>query len=219
MYLPEAFKAKDLGALDRLAAYNAFGTLVSQIGGAPFASHLPVLYRRTESRVTLTGHWARANPQWRQIEGQRVLFILHGPHAYISPRWYVEPEKSVPTWNYAVAHVYGCVRVVHEVDELERIVTALAAQYEAGAQMPWRFEDTGEAGRARLKAIVGFELSADEVEVKFKLGQNQMEGNVRAAAAGLRAVGSAWPCEVADWMEQALEQQGTACGGPSGSKA
>src|SRR6185437_10116716 len=181
MYVPQAFSGQDLATLDRLAAYNAFGTLVSQADGAPFASHLPVLYRRAEGRVILTGHWARANPQWRAIDGQRVLLILHGPHAYISPRWYLEPEKNVPTWNYAVAHVYGRVRVIHEVGELERIVTALAAQYEAGAQKPWRFEDTGDAGRARLEAIVGFELSADEVEVKLKLGQNHVEGNMRGA--------------------------------------
>lgn len=204
MYLPEAFQVDDLRGLDRLVAYNAFGTLVSQSGGAPFVSHLPVLYRRAEERVTLLGHWARANPQWREIEGQRALLILHGPHAYISPRWYVDPGKNVPTWNYAVAHVHGRVRVIHEVDEIERIVTALADQYEAGAQKPWRFQDTGQAGRARLQAIVGFELSADAVEVKMKLGQNHAEGNVRGAVAGLRAEGSGGSSEVADWMEQAL---------------
>ncbi|HEV2269143.1 MAG TPA: FMN-binding negative transcriptional regulator, partial [Steroidobacteraceae bacterium] len=178
MYIPQSFSSQDPAALDRLAAYNAFGTLVSQFGGTPFVSHLPVLYRRAQGRVTLTGHWARANPQWREIDGQRVLFILQGPHAYISPRWYLKPEENVPTWNYAVAHVYGRVRVIQDVAELERIVTALAAQYEAGAPQPWRLEDTGAAGRTRLKAIVGFELAAEEIEVKLKLGQNHVEGNV-----------------------------------------
>ena len=201
MYLPEAFRARDLSALDRLAAHNAFGTLVSQLDGAPFASHLPVLYRRSGEQVTLTGHWARANPQWRAIEGQRVLFIFHGPHAYISPRWYVEPQKNVPTWNYAVAHLYGRVRLIQEGEELAGIVTALAAQYEAGAQTPWRFEDTGEAGRARLKAIVGFELAAAEIQVKLKLGQNHPAENVRGAVAGLRAEGAADSAQVAAWME------------------
>ncbi len=204
MYLPEAFSAKDLRELDRLAAYNAFGTLVSQIDGAPFASHLPVLYRRAGEQVKLTGHWARANPQWRDIEQQRVMFIFHGPHAYISPRWYVEPEKNVPTWDYAVAHVYGRVRLVQEPTELERIVTALAEQYEAGAEKPWRLEDTGEAGRARLKAIVGFELSAEAIQVKLKLNQNHAPANIRGAIAGLRAAGSAEGAAVADWMEGVL---------------
>src|SRR5215469_41695 len=201
MYIPQAFSTQDPAALDRLAAYNAFGTLVSQMGGTPFVSHLPVLYRRADAKVTLTGHWARANPQWREIEGQRVLLILHGPHAYISPRWYLEPQKNVPTWNYAVAHVYGRVRVIHDSAEIERIVTTLAAQYESGAAEPWRFEDTGDAGRTRLKAIVGFELTAEEVQVKMKLGQNYVAGNVEGAIAGLRAVGSAEAVATASWME------------------
>jgi transcriptional regulator len=205
MYLPQAFSTEDPAALEQLAAYNAFGTLVSQLGGAPYASHLPALHQRADGQVTVTGHWARANPQWREIEGQRVLFIFQGPHAYISPRWYLEPEKNVPTWNYAVAHVYGRVRVIHDVTELERIVTSLAAKYEAGAQAPWRFEDTGEAGRARLKAIVGFELAADQVQVKLKLGQNQIEGNVAGAIAGLRAVGSVEAVETAGWMQSAVD--------------
>lgn len=207
MYLPEAFKANDLQALDRLAAHSAFGTLISQMDGAPFASHLPVLYHRAGGQVTLTGHWARANPQWREIEGQRALFIFHGPHAYISPRWYLDPEKNVPTWNYAVAHIYGRVRVIQDTAEIERIVTALASQYEAGAEEPWRFEDTGEAGRTRLKAIVGFELVADEVQVKLKLNQNHVEGNVQGAIGGLRAVGTAEAGAVAEWMAAALEQR------------
>jgi transcriptional regulator len=207
MYLPEAFRARDLLALDRLAAHNAFGTLVSQIDGAPFASHLPVLYRRAGDRVTLTGHWARANPQWRDIEAQQVLFILHGPHAYISPRWYTAPQKSVPTWNYAVAHLYGRVRVIHEGGELEGIVSALAEQYEQGAQSPWRLEDTGDAGRGRLTAIVGFELHATELQVKLKLGQNHSQENVRGAVAGLRAEGSADSAEVASWMEDLLGER------------
>lgn len=205
MYLPQAFSTEDPQTLDRLVDYSAFGTLVSQLGGVPFASHLPALYRRADGRVTLTGHWARANPQWREIEGQRVLFIFQGPHAYISPRWYLEPEKNVPTWNYAVAHVYGQVRVIHDVTELERIVTSLAAKYEAGAQEPWRLDDTSEAGRARLWAIVGFELAADQVQVKVKLGQNQIEGNVAGAIAGLRAAGSAEAAETAAWMQSALD--------------
>jgi transcriptional regulator len=207
MYVPEAFSTRDLRPLDRLAARNAFGTLVSQLDGAPFVSHLPVLYRRAGEQVKLTGHWARGNPQWRGIEGQRVLFIFHGPHAYISPRWYAEPLKNVPTWNYAVAHIYGRMRMIHEPEELERIVTALAAQYEAGAQEPWKFEDTGEAGRARLEAIVGFELSAEKVEIKLKFNQNHVAANVRGAVAGLRLVGSAESVEVASWMESLLEQR------------
>ena len=76
MYIPTYFREPDLEQLDGLAAHDAFGTLVSVADSSPVATHLPVLYHRDGSQVTLTGHWARPNPQWPGIEGQRVLFIL-----------------------------------------------------------------------------------------------------------------------------------------------
>jgi transcriptional regulator len=190
MYVPDHFREEDLARLDWLAAHDAFGTLVSSVDGATFATHLPVLYARAGEQVTLTGHWARPNPQWRAIEGQRVLFIFHGPHAYVSPRWYVEPGRHVPTWNYAVAHVYGAVRLIHEPDALERIVSALAARYEGDAPEAWSLATAEPGTRRMVRGIVGFELSADAVQVKFKLNQNHPRGNVEGAIRGLRETSS-----------------------------
>ncbi|HVW68528.1 MAG TPA: FMN-binding negative transcriptional regulator [Steroidobacteraceae bacterium] len=216
MYNPAHFTSTDLSWLDWLAASHAFGTLVSQVDEAPFATHLPVLYRRSDSQVVLSGHWARPNPQWRDIERQRVLFMFQGPHAYISPRWYADAPKQVPTWNYIAAHVYGTIRAIHEGPELERIVIALAAQYEAGIPVPsangapaapWRLEDADPANRARLKGIVGFELRADSVQLKLKLNQNHPAANVLGAIAGLRETGSPEAAAVADLMEKELARR------------
>jgi transcriptional regulator len=207
MYNPPQFNVTDLSWLDWLAANDAFGTLISQVDGAPFVSHLPVLYRRTDAEVVLTGHWARPNPQWHDIEKQRVAFIFQGPHAYISPRWYVDPQKQVPTWNYAVAHVYGTIRLIHDGAELERIVVSLSEQYESGAAAPWRLADSDPANRERLKGIVGFELRADAVQVKLKLNQNHPAANVRGAIEGLRSTGSVDAAAVAALMQTALERR------------
>jgi transcriptional regulator len=204
MYVPAHFNASDLDHLDWLAAHDAFGTLISSVDGAPFATHLPVLYARTGERVTLTGHWARPNPQWRTIEGQRVLFIFHGPHAYISPRWYVAPKRHVPTWNYAVAHVYGSVRLIEEQDALEGIVSRLADTHEGQVREAWRLAHANPAVRALLRGIVGFELSADEVQLKFKLSQNHPRGNAEGAIRGLRATSSQDAEATAVLMERAL---------------
>jgi transcriptional regulator len=204
MYVPAHFDAGDLERLDWLAAHDSFGTLISSIDSAPFATHLPVLYERAGERITLTGHWARPNPQWRTIEGQRVLFIFHGPHAYVSPRWYATPRRHVPTWNYAVAHVYGTVRLIEEHAALERIVARLAATYEGEAREAWRFADAEPATRALVRGIVGFELSADQVQLKFKLNQNHPRGNVEGAIRGLRASSSQDGQATASLMEHAL---------------
>jgi transcriptional regulator len=204
MYIPAQFHETDLRQLDWLAAHDAFGTLVSVAAGAPFATHLPVLYRRENARVTLTGHWARANPQWSEIEGQRALFIFHGPHAYVSPRWYTDPNGNVPTWDYAVAHLYGRAKLVHDPARLEQVVAALADYFEAGAQSPWHV--TAALPKSQLlRGIVGFELEVDEVQIKFKLNQNHPSANVEGVVAALCAQGKDDATALAALMQQALD--------------
>jgi transcriptional regulator len=207
MYNPPHFTSTDLNWLDWLADHHPFGTLVSQVEGAPFASHLPVLYQRTDAQATLTGHWARPNPQWRDIESQRVLFMFQGPHAYISPRWYADTPKQVPTWNYVAAHVYGTIRLIHEGPQLEHIVVSLAERFESGADTPWRLADSDPANRARLKGIVGFELRAESVQVKLKLNQNHPAANVAGVIAGLRDTGSEEATAVAALMQKELDKR------------
>src|SRR5882724_9121086 len=63
MFIPKPFSEPDLARLDWLAARDAFGTLVSIVGEAPFATQLPVIYRRDGERVVLLGHWSRMNAQ------------------------------------------------------------------------------------------------------------------------------------------------------------
>jgi transcriptional regulator len=207
MYNPPQFTSTDPSWLDWLAEHHAFGTLVSQVEGAPFASHLPVLYRRTQDQVVLSGHWARPNPQWREIDSQRVLFIFQGPHAYISPRWYVDSDKQVPTWNYVAAHLYGTIRTLEESAELECIVTSLSERFETGASSPWTLQGADPASRSKLKGIVGFELRADAVQVKLKLNQNHSTANVAGAIAGLRDTGTTDGAAVAALMQKELDRR------------
>ena len=205
MYTPEHFLESDLTRLDWLATQYSFGTLISLVQSDPFASHLPVLYQREGERVTLTGHWARPNPQWQSIAGQHALFIFHGPHAYISPRWYGKPKQHVPTWDYAVAHVYGSIRVIDDPRELATIVTRLANRHEADAPDPWTFEES--SGPQMLRGIVGFELVSDAIEVKFKLNQNHPVENVTGAIEALAAQPGDNPRAIADLMRDALSRR------------
>ena len=207
MYLPPHFdRSADAAALDALIARDPFVTLVSQHEGAPMATHLPVLARRDGDGLYLRGHWARPNPQWPSITGQTVLAIVHGPHAYVSPRWYPDPMRAVPTWNYAIAHLYGPIRLVTDEHELLALVDALARRFETGPA-PWRLADTEPAAQRMVAGIVGFELTATRVELKHKLSQNHVPGRVAGAIAGLRAEGGAAGDEVATLMAAALAQR------------
>ncbi len=185
MYTPSDFAETDLAALDRLARDYPFATLITIDAGEPFVSHLPVLYRRDAKGVLVTGHWSRANPQWRHTGAARL--ILHGPDAYVSPSWYPDKESAarVPTWNYAVAHLSGQLRIVEDEHELTQIVSQLSQHHEAIAGSDWRFEPGRDDHRKQLRGIVGFHLRPVKIELKFKLSQNHPQANIRSVAEAL----------------------------------
>jgi len=133
MYIPEHFQVNDSKEIDRFIASNGFGQLISTVTGGLFATHLPLLYQSDAKK--LVGHLARANPQWQELEGQRVLVILSGPHDYVSPSWYSDP--GVPTWNYQAVHITGVAKCLTAPEQLEPIVRELTSQYESRFESPW----------------------------------------------------------------------------------
>ena len=188
MYLPRAFVESDLTALDALVEANPFVTLVSTgDDGAPFASHLPVLYRRDGESVLFEGHWARPNPQAAHVG--RMLMIVHGPHAYVSPGWYPDKDEAarVPTWNYAVAHLQGGVDTFEDEGALGDLVDRLSRHFEPGVGNDWRFDVRRDDHRSQLRGIVGFRFVPSRIDLKFKLSQNHPPANRRAVADALAA--------------------------------
>lgn len=86
MYIPKYFAIQDEKMKYKIIEQNSFATLFSQHNGEPYATHLPLLLNR--ETLTLHGHFARPNEQWKDIGTQQVLAIFQGPHSYISPSWY-----------------------------------------------------------------------------------------------------------------------------------
>lgn len=174
MYIPVAFRVQDAGKLSAFVQAHSFATLVSDEGGVPFASHLPMLLRPTDGpHGTLVSHMARANPQWEHFaSGKEVLAIFHGPHSYISPTWY-ETTPAVPTWNYASVHAYGTATIIDDPARVSALLDELIATYESGFDRPWNGELPGDYREKMSRAIVAFEISISRIEGKFKLGQNR----------------------------------------------
>jgi transcriptional regulator len=171
MYLPAAFAESDLSKLHDFIEQNSFGSLVSQVEGLPFASHLPFLLERTTGPYgTLVGHMARANPQWREAGGQTALAIFSGPHAYVSPTWY-EAEQVVPTWNYTAVHAYGQIHLIEDEAALLTIVQRFVDVYEQAMPQPWSFDGSGTFVKRVLAQIVGFRIQIERIEGKWKLNQ------------------------------------------------
>lgn len=186
MYIPAVFAESDLAKLHEFIERNSFGMLVSQMDSEPFASHLPFLLNRTSgSHGTLIGHMARANPQWQQAQGQNVLAIFSGPHAYVSPTWY-EAENVVPTWNYVAVHAYGKMQVIEEPAAILQIVTDSVSFYEGTMPQPWTLNGPSDFVERLLRQIVGFRIEIIRIEGKWKLNQNQPEERRAKVAIALR---------------------------------
>ncbi|SIO27805.1 negative transcriptional regulator, PaiB family [Singulisphaera sp. GP187] len=174
MYAPPFNVENDPRKLHEFMQRNSFALVTTRADGALTASHLPLLFDpKAGPHGHLIGHMARANPQWRQVEGE-ALVVFSGPHAYISPSWY-EAERMVPTWNYVAVHAYGTFQIIQERDALLEILRASVQTYEGSRAAPWTFDESGAHIDAMLKAIVGFRIEIRKLEGKWKLSQNHPE--------------------------------------------
>ena len=172
MYIPAAFAETDRKRLHDFIEQYSFGLLVSQVAGAPLATHLPLLLDRPSgAEGSLLGHTARANPQVAHADGETVLAVFSGPHAYISPTWY-EAEPVVPNWNYVAVHVYGLLQIIEDVESLRELVTRTVRLYEQAMPRPWSFDSTTQYSTRLLSQIIGFRIQIERIEGKWKLNQN-----------------------------------------------
>lgn len=208
MYIPAAFRETRLDVLYALMRDNRFATLISQLDGQLFATHVPILLDPTRgAQGTLLGHLARANPHWQAFintnEGPESLVIFQGPHAYISPSWY-ESELAVPTWNYSAVHVYGRPAVLEDPRRIRTLLDETVGTFEASLPRPWTTGRLTEDYITNMaQGIVAFEMEIARIEGKRKLGQNRPVADMRSAAAGLQEHGGALGKAVADQMLEA----------------
>lgn len=178
IYRPAAFACDDRDALLGFVRHYPFATLITQGSEGPWVSHLPLFCENGQ----LFGHLARANPQTRALGGADALAVFHGPHAYVSPRWY-ETAPAVPTWNYAVVHAQGPARLLN-ADETAQVMDRMSDLYEPGSE--WSFAGLPDDYRAgMLRGIVGVSMAIGRLEGKFKLSQNRPAADRQGAVRHL----------------------------------
>jgi len=201
IYTPSHFEMRDHAAIARLMHDYPFATLVTPATAEPFVSHLPLLLiAGSEPPGTLIGHMARANPHWENAANVESIAIFHGPHAYVSPSWYAEPSKAVPTWNYAAIHAHGTLEVIRDAAETRGVLDALVDRFEGRRQAPWQFAMPEPKRDALVGAIVAFRLRIRRLTAKFKLSQNRPADDQVRVAAALDSEGYADAASVAAWM-------------------
>jgi transcriptional regulator len=196
MYNPASFTETRPEILEAAMAGHPLATLVTIGSGGLEASHIPLLYYRTDTGLgVLRGHLARANQQWRDHSpANEALAIFSGPQHYVSPAWYPSKQehgKVVPTWNYVVVHAHGALRVRNEPEWLLENVRALSDAHESSRETPWQVKDAPpEFIRNLLKAIVGVELTINRLEGKWKVSQNRPIPDREGVVRGLETLDS-----------------------------
>lgn len=177
MYLPKHFEVSDQEEILRFIRANTFGQLISSVVDKPFVTHMPFLLSDDNSR--LIGHFAKQNPQHLELDNQTALVTLQGPHAYISPSWYL--SSGVPTWNYQTAHIYGTAKVFTDQVKLKLLVDKITENNEADFVSPWQ----PDYPASMLNAIVGVEILISDIQAKFKLNQNRSAADRESVATHL----------------------------------
>ncbi|WP_096155791.1 MULTISPECIES: FMN-binding negative transcriptional regulator [Bacillus] len=198
MYTPKYYRLENEDNVFQVIEENSFATVVSYKDGVPTATHIPLLVHREENY--LSGHFARANKQWRELDGQEVLAIFHGPHSYISPSWY-ETTDAVPTWNYVAVHVYGKVEIVEDAEEVKALLSKMVDKYE-GVDSSYKLENVSASYLDGLyNGLVCFKLPISRVEATAKLSQNHSVERQGRVVNELQKVGTDQAKDVAKWMK------------------
>ncbi|WP_158794368.1 FMN-binding negative transcriptional regulator [Granulicella sp. L60] len=191
MYIPAANKEDRLPVLHKLMEDQPFASLITVGSLGLFASHIPMVVEREGGPLgRLKGHLSRANGQWKDISASvEALAIFSGPQHYITPSWYPEKQETgrvVPTWNYAVVHAYGYMRVIEDGEWLMAHLESLTNIHEADSAVPWKVSDAPASYVASLvKGIVGLEMVIERIEGKWKASQNRSEEDRVGVARGL----------------------------------
>ncbi|HZW13104.1 MAG TPA: FMN-binding negative transcriptional regulator [Noviherbaspirillum sp.] len=209
MYVPSHFEELRPEVMHELIRRHPLGTLVTLGENGLNANHIPFEIDPDPAPFgTLRAHVARNNPVWREhAKVMETLVVFQGAHTYISPSWYAtkqEDSRVVPTYNYMAVHAYGSLHIVEDRDWLrallERLTNAneVVAQGVGGAGL-WRISDAPEAYIEKmLAAIVGIEIPVSRLIGKWKVSQNQSQGNRASVERALRAKGEGNVTEMAD---------------------
>jgi transcriptional regulator len=194
----------DEAVVRRLIEENPWATIVSHNSEELVASHYPILLddQAAEDELTIVTHVGRPDEKVHHLGDSEVMLIVAGPHGYISPSWYSEEARRVPTWNFSVAHCYGTPEIL-DPDENLRVLTRLVAHFERHADEPAYLDP--ELGAKVAPGTVGLRIPITRFVCKVKMSQDKDPETQRNVVEALRRPGAYEHPVLADEMERAID--------------
>ena len=197
MYSPVHYRIEDEAECVEFMSRHSFATIVTAANNYPSATHLPFVIEQTNGEIVLTAHFAKANPQWKQLESEReILVVFAGEHSYISPTWY-ESAPNVPTWNYVAVHAYGRGEIVEKPEAIAKLI----AKHEPDFLDKWNDYDE-DYRRKMFNGIVAFKVFVERLEGKKKLNQKSSEAEREKIVRSLEESGYSTERELAEYMKK-----------------
>lgn len=188
MHPTRAFRDGDRQLHEALIDQIGFGMIFAQTPEGPRVAHTPLI---STCDGALQFHLAVGNGLTRYLAGNTALALVNGPDAYVSARWYSQPDQ-VPTWNYVALELEGKVRRMEEeglVALLHRLVDRQENRVTDG--QPWTMDKLSPARlTGLLKGIVGFEMEIGSWRETVKLSQNKRPAERERVALGLDSTGA-----------------------------
>ncbi len=200
MYIPPINIMRNNDEIIEFMRRFSFITMITSEDDTPIGTHLPILVRVENDRIILSGHIAKQNNQWKDIENNTVLIIFTEPHSYISPKLY-EKEINVPTWNYMAVHVYGKATIIHDMDSVIELLEHTIENYEPSYKSQW--DSLTESYKLSLaKEIIAFSISVEDIQAKKKLSQNKTRNERNTIISSLSNSSNTNEQLIAEYMQK-----------------
>jgi transcriptional regulator len=97
--------------------------------------------------------------------------------------------------------------LIDDPQQKHDMVRQLTSRFESGRPDPWQLQLEGQRLAAMLGAIVGFRMTIERIDAKFKLSQNRAPEDREGVIAGLREDAFGDAIDTAEWMAR-LEDEG-----------
>ena len=185
MHTQPLFSVEARHELLQLMSAYPLATLITVADGSAEANLLPMEVCDLGLHGTLRGHVARSHSLFTGApDGSRATVVFQSPNAYISPRWYVNGQRSgrlAPSWNYAAVQAQGVIRFVDDPAWVLAHLASLTASQEAGRAEPWSLDDASPAFlQDASQRLVGFEIVIGSLTGKRFLSQQRTEADRRS---------------------------------------
>ncbi|MFJ1561511.1 FMN-binding negative transcriptional regulator [Streptomyces mirabilis] len=183
MYVPRQYHEPDGSWMVDLIDHDPLALLTTNgdSGQAPSATHLPVIrdpdwpgsWTADLAGTRLLGHMNARNPHWSALRnGDPILLIFTGPHAYVSPTVY-RTTPAAPTWNFTSVHVHGIVEKIEGFEETLSVVKSTVRAFEGFFGTGWDMSESVDYFRKILPGVGAFRVDVRRAEGMFKLSQEQ----------------------------------------------